>query len=1049
MTAREAVLKYLRSQIHGPTGGDVEVLNDPPYVRYLLGTLYPVNAAPHDVRDDEEEDGPSASTVEEGAVEDPIQLAHDWMPSSVGITFYFEGDPAIGCDVWAARYETFKEGRSRRWLRKPIADNSAPERVELRSPGEEGSRTRQTVLQGLGILDAFWRKVGNGWLVTVTLQNTQVKDKDAKLDPDLCLHQVGFRCKTSNGLIREYPSVTLLSGDAEEQELRLLYRAARVYAVGHGCAAVWKVGERNGEIENVATEFMPSHEVPPLRSDVGEHGSVLLLRRLADETLPIDKLTAELEAFVGTYEAWIEGVSAEYRNVPAGLIGARDRVVNRLRLATATMRRGIAILASDPLVLHAFRLANRAMLMQMRHSKDDLGGGRRRRGEPSGRDPDYGSVDYRWRPFQLAFQLLTLPSVASHDDQDRDVVDLIWFPTGGGKTEAYLSIAALEVFLRRLRWRDEGAGTVVLTRYTLRLLTAQQFQRAATLMCACELLRRQSPETLGASPIGLGLWVGQAVAPNTFQEAVEKLEETLEEPEPRNRFQLEQCPWCGTELVPLRHEEDRAAYGVEATAGTFRMFCPTERCAFHDRLPVSVVDEDLYTNPPTMLIATVDKFARLAWEERAGAFFGGANGRRPPSLIIQDELHLLTGPLGTTVGVYEAAVDGLIRMRGGRPKIVASTATIRRADDQVLNLFNREVRLFPAAGLKAGDSFFAREDYKAPGRLYVGVMSPSHTMAKTMVDVGAALLQAPVELDLQGVDRDAYWTLVAYHNSLRELGRTVTQANDDIRARLITIASDQSRVRRLGDDDIVELTSNVGGGQLPALLARLSKTCTEPDVISFLATTSMLSVGVDVPRLGLMVVNGQPKTTAEYIQATSRVGRTAQAPGLVVTLFSATKARDRSHYEGFVGYHQALYRSVEPASVTPYSLPSRARALHAALVILVRHGTALNSNDSAGKISEALAIVTELTTLLQDRVKGIDEREAGPVKLELQRLLKEWQARAEEAKGLGRALYYITRSKQHSSLLKDFGTAGPGWATLHSMRNVDRECPITVYGESS
>lgn len=1047
MTARESVLRYLRSQIHGPTGGQAEILSDPPYVRYLLGTLYPVKAAPQDVRDDEEEDGPSASTAEEGAVEDPIQLANDWMPSSVGLTFYFEGEPEILVHVWAARYETVKEGRSRRWVRTPIAEESGPESVELHLAGQQGSRTRRTVLQGRGVVDAFWRKVGEGWLVTVTLQNVQVKDEDAKLDPQLCLHQVGLRCKPSAGEIREYPSLSLLSGDPEEQELRLLYRDARIYAVGHGCAAVWRGGGDLGGIADVSTEFMPSHEVAPLTSDVGEHRDVLLLRRLADERLPVGRLKAELEAFVGTYESWVERVVAENRDVPAALAGARDRLLNRLRLASATMRRGIALLASDELVLQAFRLANRAMLMQMRHSKADLGGGRRPRQEGAGSAPDYEKLDFRWRPFQLAFQLLTLPSVSSLEDPDRDVVDLIWFPTGGGKTEAYLSVAALEVFLRRLRWLDEGAGTVVLTRYTLRLLTAQQFQRAAALICACELLRRGSPKVLGTIPITLGLWVGQAVAPNTFQEAAQKLEEMLEEPEPQNRFQLEQCPWCGTETVPRRQEEDRAAYGVEATSGAFKMFCPSLGCVFHDRLPVSVVDEDLYTNPPTMLIATVDKFARLAWEERAGSFFGG-DGRRPPSLIIQDELHLLTGPLGTTVGVYEAAVDGLIRMRGGRPKIIASTATIRRADDQVRNLFDRDVRLFPAAGLKAGDSFFAREDRGAPGRLYVGVMSQSHTMAKTMVDVGAALLQAPVELDLQDAARDAYWTLVAYHNSLRELGRTVTQANDDIRARLVTIASDQSKVRRLGDDDIVELTSNVGGELLPALLARLGKTCTQADVISFLATTSMFSVGVDVPRLGLMVVNGQPKTTGEYIQATSRVGRTADAPGLVVTLFSATKARDRSHYEGFVGYHQALYRSVEPASVTPYSLPSRARALHAALVILVRHGAALSANDSAGKIAEASPTIDELVRLLETRVKSIDEREAQAAKVQLERLLEEWGARAEEAKGLGRALYYIVRAKQHSSLLKDFGTPGLGWATLHSMRNVDRECPIKVYGES-
>lgn len=1047
MNARESVLTYLRSQILGPNAGATETLGDPPYVRYLVGTLYPVNAPLEEVREEEEEDGPSASTAEEGAVEGPVQLANEWMPSSVGLTFYFEGGPALACDVWGASYETRHEGRSRRWLRTPIADPSAPQSVELRLQAKKGSfRTATPVLDSRGRLEAFWRRVGGGWLVTVTLQNTQVQDEDARLNPDLCLHQVGFRCRLIDGKIREYPSLSLLSSDKEEQELRLLYRRAKIFAVGHGCTAVWE-GSKGGDLASVATEYMPSYEVPPLIYEVGQHGDTLLLRRLADDQLPISALCAELGAFVGSYEAWIARLHAENQDIPNALTAARDRLIGRIALAAKTMRRGIALLESDETVRRAFRLANRAMLMQMCHSQNEFGGSRRSRAAGRLNQPDYRKLDFRWRPFQLAFQLLTISSVSSEKDPDRDIVDLIWFPTGGGKTEAYLSIAAFEVFLRRLRSRDRGAGTVVLTRYTLRLLTAQQYQRAATLICACELLRRKEVDALGTTPISLGLWVGQAVTPNTYQEAVEKCDEMLDEPAPQNRFQLEQCPWCGTEIVPQKHQEDRGAYGVEALPGSFRMFCPSEWCDFRDRLPVSVIDEDLYLHPPTMLIATVDKFARLAWEERAGAFFG-AEDREPPSLIIQDELHLLTGPLGTTVGLYEAAVEGLIKMRGGRPKIIASTATIRRANAQALGLFDRGIRLFPAAGLEASDSFFAQEDRRSPGRLYVGVMSQSHTMAKTMVDVGAALLQAPVELDLKASDRDTYWTLVAYHNSLRELGRTVTQANDDIRARLVTIATDQSRLRRLGDDDIVELTSNVGGDRLPALLARLSSTCEDADSISFLATTSMLSVGVDVPRLGLMVVNGQPKTTAEYIQATSRVGRTARAPGLVVTLFSATKPRDRSHYEGFIGYHQALYRHVEPASVTPYSLPSRTRALHAALVILVRHGTGISTNDAAGNIGDVVQEVRALVATLEKRVRSIDDQESEAATRQIERLLDEWQTRAEESERLGKSLYYVARSKQHASLLKDFGTPGPGWPTLHSMRNVDRECPITVYGES-
>jgi hypothetical protein len=772
---------------------------------------------------------------------------------------------------------------------------------------------------------------------------------------------------------------------------------------------------------------------------------VLRLSHLANEKLETVDLVNGLTAFVDDYEAWAAALPAEHADIPERFLAARDRLLDRLGTAAKRMRGGITALQEDPDVLRAFRLANLAMLMQMRHAQDDLAGTRWERDKAPHYQGDYlAEIEYTWYPFQLAFQLLTLESIAVSTSADRPLVDLLWFPTGGGKTEAYLALTAFTIFLRRLRSKNRGGGTVVITRYTLRLLTAQQFQRAAALICACELIRDRYEDDMGREPLSIGLWVGDDVSPNTYQKAFAQYEEMLNEPEPRNRFQLEKCPWCGTELVPQERQQDPDAYGFGASDATFRFFCPTRECEFHERLPVAVVDDALYEHPPTLLIATVDKFARLAWLGQAGVFFGGER-HEPPALIIQDELHLLSGPLGTTVGLYEAAVESLIEFNGMPPKVIASTATIRRADEQAVALFGRNVRLFPPSGLDAADSYFAKIDHDRPGRLYVGLMAPGHTVSTAVIHTAAALLQAPREVALSPPQDDGYATLVVYHNSLRELGRTVTLARDDIPARIKFIAGDETWIRRLEDEDVVELTSNVSGRELPSLLARMFEPASAPDGIALLATTNMLSVGVDVRRLGLMLVNGQPKTTSEYIQATSRVGRGA-VPGLVVALFTSTKARDRSHYETFLPYHAALYRYVEPTSVTPFSPPARARALHAALVILVRHGAGLSADDAAGGIQDADGAVTRAVETLVQRVALVDPPEADATARQLERLLDQWRDLAEEANARGQDLYYKPHGKQHLSLLKDFGAAGSGWETLHSMRNVDRLCELEILG---
>ncbi|MGX1541162.1 helicase-related protein [Streptomyces adustus] len=1045
MDPRQELVDYLTRQLVGPVGGDEEVLDAPPDRQYLMGTLYP-QQADRQRRLAHAPDDPDAPGAEQDAPDvdpasDPVPETNSWLPASLGISFYTDAaDVEVSCA--AARYETQRNepGRGRRWKRVPLTP-------ETHTIGLD--RNEVPVLDGRAKIQLTRRSYGEGTLITVALVNEKHHDgADGKApDWDDMLFQCRLSVRPADGAVLPYPSVRLASRDPEERELRLQYRHVVTHAVGHGCAVREDRGE-DGGVELLVCEALPCAEVPAVRAGGPLDAPVLTISHLADPAVSRDQLREDLAEFAASYHAWYVGQSSV--EVPPWGREAADRILGRVRQAVTRIEAGVRTLCDPdrPELLDAFRIAQRAMLLQMRHSAPDQAGQRRHRTDPVALDPP---VDPKatWRPFQLAFFLLALDGVADPGHRDRETADLIWFPTGGGKTEAYLLLAAFAIALRRIR--GEGGGTTVLSRYTLSLLTTQQFQRAATTVCALEHLRRTEPELGLGGPITIGLWVGDTTTPNKFEAAKTAFGEQRDASHPEDVFILDRCPWCGTRIMPPTRSSVRSDYGVRADTDEFAFYCTRDDCAFHDVLPVAVVDQHLYADPPTFVLGTVDKFARLAWEPESGSLFGAGTGHRPPSLIIQDELHLLTGPLGTTVGLYEAAILELCTGPDGRPpKIVAATATIRRSAEQVRALYHQDVQLFPPSGLDARDSFFAVPDTGRPGRLYLGVMAQGHTAGRGAVATTAAMLQGVHQLPEE--HRDDYWTLVAYHHSLRELGRTVTAAGDDIPAQLRSL-DEGAGTRELVGGQVQQLDSSVKRADQPILLDHLEKPWTDPRSVSFLPCTNMLSVGVDVKRLAYMLMQGQPKTTAEYIQATSRVGR-HHVPGLVVTYFNATRPRDRSHYETFMDYHQALYRYVEPASVTPWSLPARRRALHAALVILVRHRLGLAAENQAGRITDRKEEAGRIADALAERA-ATAERGATPaaaeavradVRAELGYLLDDWYRQAATAAADGKDLYYRSQGKGQHNLLKAFEQRYGLWETLNSMRSVDRECQITVTG---
>ncbi|MDI3420131.1 helicase [Streptomyces luteolus] len=1040
MDPRQELVDYLYRRLVGPAEGTDEVLDAPPDRQYLMGTLYPQQA---DIQghlnragEDPEADGAERDAPDVAPAGNPVPEANSWLPASLGLSFYTDAT-RIEVHCGAARYETRKgtPGRGRHWQRIPL-----PPEPHTAEPGQDTIHA----LDKRAEITVHRRSYGDGTLVTVGLVNSARHDSTTGKAPnwDDMLFQCELTVRPLDGTVLPYPSVRLASRDPEERELRLQYRHVVTHAVGHGCA-VREDHAEDGSVTGLAVESLPRAEVPAIRAGGPLDTPALVLSHLADPNVHRDQLREELAEFAAAYHAWYVGQRSV--ELPAWGQEAADRILDRIGQAVARVESGVRTLCDPerPELLAAFQVAQRAMLLQMRHSAPDQAGERRHRSEPAAIDPPV-DADATWRPFQLAFFLLALDGVCDPDHADREITDLIWFPTGGGKTEAYLLLAAFTIALRRIRM--DGGGTAVLSRYTLSLLTTQQFQRAATTICALEKLRRTEPALgLGTEPITIGLWVGDRTTPNKYEAAKTAFDEQRIATHPGDVFILDRCPWCGTRIMPERRSSVRADYGVRAEADRFAFNCPRDACAFHRELPVAVVDQHLFEKPPTFVLGTVDKFARLAWEPDSGALFGAGTGNPPPSLVIQDELHLLTGPLGSTVGLYEAAVLELCTDRAGRPpKIVAATATIRRSAEQVRALHHQSVQLFPPSGLDARDSFFAVPDHDRPGRLYLGVMAQGHTAGRGSVATTAAMLQGAHQLPEE--HRDAYWTLVAYHHSLRELGRTVTAAGDDIPAQLRGLDEGQG-IRALTADDVQQLSSDhPSRAEQPILLDRLEKPWTDPQSVSFLPCTNMLSVGVDVRRLAYLLMQGQPKTTAEYIQATSRVGR-HRVPGLVVTYFNATRPRDRSHYETFGEYHRSLYRSVEPASVTPWSLPARRRALHAALVILVRHRLGLAAENQAGHITAHRAEAEHLADALAARA-AIAEGDTvrADVRRELGDLLHHWCCQSEEAQSRGQDLYYRSQGKGRHNLLKGFEQRYGLWETLNSMRSVDRECQITVTG---
>jgi Helicase conserved C-terminal domain len=891
------------------------------------------------------------------------------------------------------------------------------------------------------------------WLVTIVLRNSTENHGDH--DREAVLYQTFFEVMARGGRFEPYPESPrpLERLDQDEQSLALLYRDSATWAIGHGCAAGWDAALGTTP-KTIYADVMPAVELPSMTPNIEVNGNPLQLSMRELAALPEEGTGAawnSLDELATGYEAWINARRNDVVQLAPVLRPVAQRHLDACTTCLTRIKSGIDLLRQDTRVRKAFRLSNLAMLLQQIGTKQQLRrplvwDAERQRVVPRGpyRTPSdvYEAAGEQrpligsWRAFQIAFLVMSLNGVQDGPSAEREVVDLIWFPTGGGKTEAYLGVVAFYLFHQRLLMADNPSamqrdGTNVLMRYTLRMLTTQQFQRAASLICAMEYLRRNYARH-GTGPIpgkrfSLGLWLGAEGSPNSIKDARAQLAEFRRGDIAGNPLVLTECPWCRSEIgrfsgsrptsISKQQWNALVTRGIndDETQGPL-LSCPDAQCEFgRERpetwLPVEVIDERIYAYPPSLVIATVDKLAMLAHRPAAGSLLGRRligdvvqQVNRPPGVIIQDELHLISGPLGTMYALYEGIFERLcsVQLEGRllKPKLIASTATIRGAGNQVRSLYARtSTHLFPCPALLMDDSFFGRyardsEGNLQSGRLYLGIHATDYgSVLTTQVRTFSSVLFRPWSFAEEA--RDPWWTLLAFYNSIRELGGAKTLFDSDIRSRLKFIFNregfDPANRRTLRI--VEELTSRLTQAEIVQMMDRLAEPLTRSstDSLDACLASSIIEVGVDIDRLSLMGIIGQPKTTSTYIQVTGRVGRRWwDRPGLILVIYNPSKSRDRSHFEQFHSYHRRLYERVEPTTATPFAISAMQRGLAGALLSWARQQSRAAVQNPAPYIQP----VEDAAELLRTRCVEVQQPADQARSLaELERLLRELLAK--------------------------------------------------------
>ena len=1098
---RQRIIEAIRTDLIGPREED-EVLEENPRYAYLVGML--------DVQNDDEdysgageqevdadmaiEDGEDYTAGEEDDNE-PISATRFQLPSSIGISFYVQSDlSGLNLNVSWGDYSK----SSRKYTSKDEKEHSRatytriPMKETVHVIFADFARTKDYPLVCDSNVHVHVSRIplkGGYSLVTAYVVN---KRKNPANSTEGLMFQVELKAYSEDGqpvFIAEHICREILAADE-------FYFAQRpILGRGRGCAAVWDK-PINGRTTSVNTAFIPEYEFPGVSAALDGFDQYYFSTLTMSKKAKKDETIGKLKTLADFYDGWISKTLSGSKRMedPAFRDKIGNTVIGRCQDALRRIREGIHIIETDDTAFEAFCFMNCVIFLQnsiknyaKKHGTEEVicsfSDFIRQKGNSS---------NFGWRPFQIAFILMNLAGIVDPRHQDREVVDLLYFPTGGGKTEAYLGLMAFAIGNRRLRASEDSkynldGGVTVMLRYTLRLLTTQQRDRITRMVIAAEKIRRQAYPRFGTEPISIGFWVGGGVTPNKFEEFIEKPDRPQEARSAVSHVckQLLTCPFCGK---PLKEEN----FCIDTDRKTIEIYCSDRDCEFYKYrdgrypMPVYLVDEEIYGKCPTIILSTVDKFARLPWDVSTNALFGrvdrkcsrdgyvaigaehGKHNRTeslptstitgirpflPPELIIQDELHLITGPLGTVYGAYETIIENMCTHDGIRPKYVVSTATIKNAEEQTRCLYARKsTTQFPPNGFEIGDSFFIREIpvEDDPFRKYVGICAPGQSMKNALLWIYAIILQTAYTYSLQEEYRDVidpYYTLVGYFNSIRELGGAVRLLQDDIPKRIHRIKRKYGldKERYLYRNE--EITSRMASFRIPEKLSQLETTFEEKGCLDTAIATNMIAVGMDVDRLGLMVVTGQPKQNSEYIQATSRIGRSH--PGLVVTLYNAYRPRDLSHYENFTGYHAQLYRFVEGTTATPFSARARDRVLHALVISAIRlnYPQMANNPDAAAIASLTGEQIAAVRKMIIDRLNIVKPSAIAEAGDEINQFIEWWKLRASRTDKPLR--YYVVGTDRYNRLMNPYDRPHEEdeKATLQSMREVESSANMFYYTE--
>ncbi len=1102
---RQEIIEAIRQDLIGPREGKDESMDETPESSYLTGVLYP-SSKDSDIVFDEQEDIMSDSTdIDLSEDDDEVEKYSNKykQQNSFGVSFYLTNKKqnlhislSWGDYIVEKQIEEDKNGSERKTTKFQRYQRNVNLKLEFDHEHKSLTYDLGDVLSNhhnfpfyKGVsLKILQYKLSNEYrLVSIYFTNNRVADEELV---NGIMFQIETKIKTENGFYF-VPEYLCRKTDLSDE---FLYESKPIFSSGHGCATEWE--EVDGKCSVIRSTFIPEHELPSVSPalegfDAGTFSMQFF--SLPQNEIEIIKRLTKLS---NSYKEWIKNLKNNPKLDNPIFKNRGLEVIQKCELQSKRIEEGIKLLETDELIFEAFLFMNQAMFMQRAiatFSKKYGSGIACNLGEELTKD------DSEWRAFQIAFIVLNLTGITDYSSEFRGYVDLLYFPTGGGKTEAYLGLMAFLMAYRRMT-NDENAkynkdgGVTIILRYTLRLLTTQQRDRLTKMVISAEILRRKNltigNKRLGKEPFSVGFYVGSGVTPNNFSDFINTSTDPRKKQESINKLnnQLLVCPFCGK---PLKSENFEVDYDTE----DIKIYCPDENCYFYQYknkrvdIPVYLTDDQIYSKCPTVIIATVDKFARLPWDQSTNSLFGRVDrycprhgyiaiGKEhpkshnstessssvivskikpffPPELIVQDELHLITGPLGTIYGGYESVIEELCTAEIDNfkivPKYIVSTATIKNADSQIKSLYGRSVTCqFPANGLDSKDSFFIKEIpiEQNPFRKYVGISASGKSLKTTQLRVYAMVLQKTKELsEINEYKKylDPYYTLIGYFNSIRELGGTVRLLQDDIPKRIGWIKKQYKHKVERKFLKHREITSRMTSSRISGLLKELETKMGESGVLDVAIATNMISVGLDIDRLGLMCVFGQPKQSSEYIQATSRIGRSF--PGLVVTIYSPYRPRDLSHYENFKGYHSHIYRYVEGTTATPFSARARDRVLHALFISLARMTIPdLSENRYAKNILNIRREeINRIIEKISNRVTKVAPKLYHDVIDEINSFVDEWKTLARvSSKPLH---YYLFNSQNGSSLMNYYGeeTMNKEKPTLNSMREVEKSSTLYYY----